>query len=619
MHSDALTTTGSTKAGTKANGSSLHLNASTSALKTVVSKSNGDCHTATKNPAKNRLSASDKEIIRIVGQQLQEMGFSKASETLMNESGCKLEHSITTRLRDQILKGDWSEVVQTLEDMRQLVKHGRYIQKMLFLVLQQKYLELIEDNMFVDALLCLRNEIQPLNIYMSRVHQLPSFLMIKDRNELLKAANWSGKGQLSRTKLLDRLQNYLPMSVMMPPGRLRALLTQALRFQQAKCLFHNSDELPEIGSYSLLVDHACHRRNFPVVEKQVLNNHANEAWFCQFSNNGKMLATGSKDSMIILWDVDQVTHEVTLNRSFHCHTSGVGYMSWSPDDQYLIVCGTEDSNEVYLFDSQTGEMQAKMSHSPDDSLVCCCWAANDSTRFVVGGLKGQFYECDIDGNVLQTWEGVRVQALASRLPSPSSSQNSSHTYLAADTQYRVRSYNFEDETEENFIKEDSPIMSMTISSCGRYLLTSLVNQGINLWDLQDKVKLRKLQGCVQGGSFQIYSTFGGASEMYVASGSEDGKVYIWHRGHEKPIEVLSGHTKAVSCVSWNKAIPSMLASVSDDHSVRIWGPPESNHNSYEEDDDDDDDYTSDEDDASDDVTDNDDVTTRSNNNNNATE
>ena len=52
----------------------------------------------------------------------------------------------------------------------------------------------------------------------------------------------------------------------------------------------------------------------------------------------------------------------------------------------------------------------------------------------------------------------------------------------------------------------------------------------------------------------------------------DHQVYIWHIKHSKPIMVLSGHTRTVNCVHWNPQIPSMLASGSDDGTVRIWGP-----------------------------------------------
>lgn len=43
---------------------------------------------------------------------------------------------------------------------------------MKYLILEQKYFELIEDDQTMDALHCLRHEIRTLNIRIERTHQL---------------------------------------------------------------------------------------------------------------------------------------------------------------------------------------------------------------------------------------------------------------------------------------------------------------------------------------------------------------------------------------------------------------------------------------------------------------
>jgi hypothetical protein len=46
---------------------------------------------------------------------------------------------------------------------------------MKYLILEQKYFELIEDNRPMDALQCLRNEIQDLKIRTERTHELTTY------------------------------------------------------------------------------------------------------------------------------------------------------------------------------------------------------------------------------------------------------------------------------------------------------------------------------------------------------------------------------------------------------------------------------------------------------------
>lgn len=47
----------------------------------------------------------------------------------------------------------------------------------------------------------------------------------------------------------------------------------------------------------------------------------------------------------------------------------------------------------------------------------------------------------------------------------------------------------------------------------------LIFQGLHLWDIRDRVLVRKYQGLRQA-KYTIYSCFGGANQDFLASGSE---------------------------------------------------------------------------------------------------
>lgn len=59
-----------------------------------------------------------------------------------------------------------------------------YLQEMKFLLLEQKYLEYLEEGLVLEALQVLRNELTPLGHNTGRVHQLSAFMMCSGRDEL---------------------------------------------------------------------------------------------------------------------------------------------------------------------------------------------------------------------------------------------------------------------------------------------------------------------------------------------------------------------------------------------------------------------------------------------------
>jgi len=507
-------------------------------------------------------TSGQKDILRLIGQHLRYLGLDKTTDILVKESGCMLEHPIAANFCQLIMNGNWEEADAALNTMAPIMDESNAdITNMKFLILEQKYLENLEDGKILDALKCLRDELAPLKYNIDRLHELSSFLMCSDQMNLKSLSKWSGKNALSRQSLMSKLQSYLPPNIMLPPHRLEDLLNQAITYQCEKCPYHNCVNTESLDSWSFLKDHVCSKEEFPSVTLQIINDHCDEVLICKFSNNGQKLATGSKDGCLFIWDVDPTTYKLTLNKCYEDHTCGVCYVAWSPDDQYLIACGADDSNELWIWDIEKKMLKKRLNNNHDDSLTSAAWL-QDSQTFVTGGVKGQFYYCDLDGNIRDTWEGIRVHCLQT-LPDG--------LVLAADKLKRIRSYNFKEISDANLVQEDFPILSFTLNKAATQILISLEKQCLHLWDIKDRCLVHRYQGTVQA-QFVSHATFGGVDENFIAGGSEDSRVYIWNKRNENAICILEGHTRPVTCVAWNPVHLGMLASASDDGTVRIWGP-----------------------------------------------
>ncbi|CAO1625466.1 unnamed protein product [Sympodiomycopsis kandeliae] len=114
--------------------------------------------------------------------------------------------------------------------------------------------------------------------------------------------------------------------------------------------------------------------------------------------------------------------------------------------------------------------------------------------------------------------------------------------------------------------------SVSISRDSRYALVNYRTNEAQVWDIEERRLVSKYLGHVLARDM-IKSCFGGSQETFIVSGSEDSSIYIWSRSTGQLLERLTGHGPGtVNAVAWNPAIPSMLASCSDDHTIRIWQP-----------------------------------------------
>ncbi|CAI9772581.1 unnamed protein product [Fraxinus pennsylvanica] len=493
------------------------------------------------------------ELVQIIAEALYSLGFKKTGAHLEEESGIPLQSSVVNLFMQQILDGKWDDSVATLHKIG--LMDETIIRLSSFVILEQKFFALLDGEKVMDALKTLRTEIAPLCINKDRVRELSSYIVSQSKNVLDISSDQEVRLK-SREKLLEELQTLLPSTMIIPERRLVHLVEQALDLQRDACRFHNSS----VGEMSLLTDHQCGKDKIPSQTLQILQEHSDEVWFLQFSHNGKYLASSSRDCLVIIWEV-KLDGRVSLMHRLSSHQKPVSYISWSPDDQQFLTCGVEEA--MRRWDVTSGEC-LHIYEKIGLGFISCGWAP-DGKRIFSGVTDKSISMWDLEGREVECWKGQRTI----RISDLGITRDGKHLITVC-KETTILLFGWESRSEK-LIEEGQNIVSFALSEDSKFLLVSLSNQEIHLWNIEEAINLvAKFKGHKHS-RFVLRSCFGGLDQAFVASGSEDSKVYIWHRVSGELVLTLSGHSGAVNCVSWNPTNPHMLASASDDRTIRIWG------------------------------------------------
>lgn len=494
------------------------------------------------------------EFVRIITNALYSLGYENSGALLEEESGINLHSSIVNVFRGHLLDGNWDECRLTLCNLG--VTNEMDLKSASFLILEQKFFEFLWNNELAGALKTLRSQIAPLGVNSKRVRELSACVICPS---LCSTLGFDVQGVAivdSRMKVLEGLQKWLPSTVMVPERRLEYLVEQALTVQREACIFHNSLD----SSLSLYSDHQCGKDQIPSRTIQVLHSHNDDVYFLRFSNKGKFLASASSDKSAIIWEIHE-DGTVSLKHTLIGHQKPVHMLAWSPDDSMLLTCGLPEV--VRCWDVRSGEC-IRAYEKTSVGQVSCGWFPDGKT-IITGLMDKSICMWDLDGKELENWKGHRTIMI-----SDIAVTTDNKWIMTICKENAILLYNREAKVEK-YVEEGQAIISFTISKDDKSILVNLINGEIHLWSLSDNAKLLlKYQGHKRS-RFVIRSCFGGVDESFIASGSEDSQVYVWHRASGELIEKLPGHSGSVNCVSWNPANPHMLASGSDDHTIRIWG------------------------------------------------
>ncbi|OQD75267.1 hypothetical protein PENANT_c158G06719 [Penicillium antarcticum] len=288
---------------------------------------------------------------------------------------------------------------------------------------------------------------------------------------------------------------------------------------------------------------------------QTLEGHSHSVLSVTFSPDGQLLASGSQDNTIRLWD--PATGELT--QMLEGHSDSVWSVAFSPDGR-LLASGSGDST-VRLWDPAIGAFtQTLEGHS--DSVWSVAFSPDD--RLLASGSKDNSIRLwdPATGELTQILEGHSdsVQSVAfspdSRLLASGSKDNSIRLWDPATGTLAQMLDDYSDS-----------VWSVAFSPDGRLLASGSSNNTVQLWD----PATGELTQMLEGHSYLVQSVAFSLDGRLLASGSGDSTVRLWDPAIGAFTQTLEGHSDSVWSVAFSPD-GRLLASGSIDNTVRLWDP-----------------------------------------------
>jgi WD40 repeat protein len=261
----------------------------------------------------------------------------------------------------------------------------------------------------------------------------------------------------------------------------------------------------------------------------VFTQHQQTVRSVAWSLDGKTLASGADDRLLMTWNMDgMVQGQQNLPGS-------VRATAWSPDDQWLTACS---ANHVALFSTTNGLSQQQLVDAHNKTITTLAWSPQQPLRLLTGSLDMQAIVWNIPGFTQQT----------------------------------------------DFMHHTAAILSACWASDGETVATSSQGGVVRVWNASTG---QEVHGYYLDAQLPMRALAFAPTNNTLAVGGDDGLVRLWsgltcqqqqqggfgNQCMDTP-QRLTAHTGIVRALAWSLD-GRLLATGGDDGTLAIWYPTQS--------------------------------------------